>query len=143
MKFSRLVKALFSRKKENAAAVYLSRFDTIEKMISEKLIGIDVKEGYVAIDLSVHLLYKDDDRKYAAFFDSLRAFINYYRGYMDLPVLQYDERINFCVNFRREIRFDLEREEFYDKPKVEYIPFLVGFCQSDKVVYEVYGQGDK
>lgn len=143
MKMRRLIKALFSRKKKNAAAIYLSRFDTIDKMIREKLIGIDVKECYVAIDLSVHLLYKDDDRKYAAFFDTLRAFINYHRGYMDLPVLQPEERINFCVNFRREIRFDLENEEFYDEPRVEYIPWLVGFCQSGTVVYDVFEQGKK
>ena len=42
MKMRRLIKALFSRKKKNAAAIYLSRFDTIDKMIREKLIGIDV-----------------------------------------------------------------------------------------------------
>ena len=47
MKMRRLIKALFSRKKKNAAAIYLSRFDTIDKMIREKLIGIDVKEGTV------------------------------------------------------------------------------------------------
>jgi hypothetical protein len=43
MKMRRLIKALFSRKKKNAAAIYLSRFDTIDKMIREKLIGICVK----------------------------------------------------------------------------------------------------
>lgn len=140
MKMRRLIKALFSRKKKNAAAIYLSRFDTIDKMIREKMIGIDVKESYVALDLSVHLLYKDDDRKYTAFFDTIRAFINYHRGYMDLPMLYSEDRINFCVNFRREIRFDLENEEFYDEPRVEYIPWLIGFFQSGKVVYDVFEQ---
>lgn len=143
VKIRKLIKALFTKKKKSAVGIYLSRFDTVDKLIRDKLIGIDVKECYVALDLSVHLLYKDDDRKYAAFFDTLRAYINFYRGYFQLPALEPGERINFCVNFRREIRFDLETEEFYDQPKVEYIPWLIGFCQSGHVVYDVFEEGKK
>lgn len=133
-----LFRSLFKRKKKDYVPVYLSRFETIDKMIRCRLIGIDIKEAYAVIDVSVHLLYHDDDRKYAAFFETLRAFINYYRGNLDIPMLEYDERINFCVNFKHEIRFDLDREEFYEKPKEENIPWLVGFYQSGKVVYDVY-----
>lgn len=142
-KILHLLRSLFTRKKKDYVPVYLSRFETIEKYIKSRLIGIDVKECYVILDVSVHICYMNKDKEYSAFFDSIRAFINYYRGLFDIPMVEYNDRINFSVNFKREIRIDIEKEEFYDKPIEENIPWLIGYYQSGNIVYTTYNINEK
>lgn len=137
-KIARLLKRLFKLRTKDHVQVYLSRFETVDKFVRSNLIGIDFKDAYVSIDVSVHLLYMNDIRKYESFFDVLRAYINYHRGEYDIPMLEFDERINFCVSLRHEIRFDLEKEEFYEKPKIEYIPCVIGYYQSGNLTSAPY-----
>lgn len=142
-KISHLFRSLFARKKKDYIPVYLSRFEAIEKYIKSRLIGIDVKDCYVILDISVHICYMNSDKEYSAFFDTIRAFINYYRGLLDIPMVEYEDRINFSVNFKREIRIDIENEEFYDNPVEENIPWLIGYYQSGKIVYIPYISDEK
>lgn len=143
MKKRKILKELFRRffgkHRKDAVGAYLDRFETIEKLIADDRIAIDIVKCYVALDASVHRLYMNDDRKYLAFFDTLRAYINYSRGYQGIKtLLQPEDRIDFGVMYKLYKAFDLEKGEFYPRPKAEFKTLLVGYVQDGQIEYTVW-----
>ena len=132
---SRLLSNLFSRRKKDYVQIYLSRFETLEVLVLNELIGIDFKECYVSVDASVHIQYMNDRKSYEAFFDTVRAYINYLRGMNGMSLVNYDDRINFCVTLKQEIRFDMNTGEYYDKPIKKYNICIIVYYQSGKLEY--------
>lgn len=137
-----LVKKLLGRmvrkRLHDPIPVYLARFETVDKLVKAGSIAIDLENCYVALDVSVHICHMNSDARYAAFFDTLRAYINFHRGTLGLPMVEADERINFSVILRLEHRFDMETGEFFDTPRHTYQVWLVGYSQGRNVHYAAY-----
>lgn len=138
MRIKRLIKALFRRRKKDYVSVYLTRFNAIDKLIQAKLVGIDIKDVFVELDVQEHIRHMYSPREYAAYFDTLRGFINYHRGLHGLSMISYQDRINFSVVLKREKYWDMETEQLYDPPVKEYIPMIVGYYQEGKLKYIPY-----
>lgn len=138
MKIKSLFKALFSKRKKDYVSVYLTRFEAIDKLIRAKLIGIDIKECFVELDVQEHIRHMNNRLNYAAYFDTIRGFINYHRGLLGLPVIGYEDRINFTVTLKHEKFWDMETGNIYDPPQIEYIPMVIGFYQSGNLTYIPY-----
>lgn len=134
-----LLKGVFRRKqgRKSYVAVYLKRFETIDKLIADDRIGIDPIRALVVLDASIHLLYMDDDRKYNAFFDTIRAYINYKRGLLQVNrLLEPEAPLSFYVVQKIYKLFDIERGEFYDPPHEDVEKLLVGAHWNGKMIYE-------
>lgn len=135
---TRLCKGIFRRRKSKSyVQVYLKRFETIDTLIAEDRIGIDLIRALVVLDVSVHLLYMEDDRKYNAFFDTLRAYINYHRGRLQVNrLLEPEDPISFYVVQKLYKAFDLDRGEFFDPPRQEVEKLAVGVYRNGEVSYK-------
>ena len=92
--FFSLVKGLIRgrRKKAVAMETYLKCIPTIQKYVDKHLLGIDLKNRVVVVDVSVHLMYvsakagramDEADRRYAAFMDKVVAYMNFQLGRME------------------------------------------------------------
>ena len=137
--FTKVLKQLFRKKKKTAVPVYLKRFETIQKLIDDDRIGIDFKQKLVVLDSSIHMLYKNDDRKYNSFFDTMRAFLNTYRGALGIKeLIELEDKIDFMVVLKEELFFDHESGEFFSPPKKTAKTLLVGYYQNGKVDYTDY-----
>lgn len=134
----RLIRQLFTQRTKDYVPVYLSRFETIEKLIAEDLLAIDLENRYVCIDASLHIQYMNNDRKYVAFFDNLRAYMNFHFGQMQKQMITPEDRINFGVMLKQTRMYDTDTGEFYDQAQVEYHTLIVGINQHNKVEYDVY-----
>lgn len=137
-RFSRLFGQLFARRKKDHIPVYLSRFETIDKLISSGLLAIDLESRYVCIDASLHIQYMDSKTKYAAFFNNLRAYMNFHYGLKQQPMIEPEERIDFGVMLKQTIMFDHETGDFYDPPHIQYHTLIVGANQYGTVEYDIY-----
>lgn len=138
-KIKRIIGQLFRKKKHSYIPVYLKRFDTLERLISDDRLGIDHQKKLVVLDSSVHVLYMEDDQAYNAFFDTVRAYINFSRGKVGVEEgVEYSDRINFLVMMKHYTAFDPATEEFFSPPKVEAKTVLVGYYEHGKVEYETY-----
>lgn len=70
---------------------YLRCIPTIQKLVDKRLLGINLKERIVVLDVSVHMMYvstkagkamDEADRRYANFMDKVVAFMNFQLGRM-------------------------------------------------------------
>lgn len=139
VKVSRIIGRLFSRERGGCTQVYLKRFESIEKLVRNGLLAVDYGENLAVLDASVHLLYMNDDRGYAAFFDTLRAYINFRRGMAGIEEMTREEdRINFMVTIRRAQFVDDETGEYFSPPKESTEILLIGYFQNGKVDYAPY-----
>ena len=139
----KLLGRMFRSRHHDPIPVYLSRFEPIDKLVKAGSIAIDLESCYVALDVSVHICHMNSDSRYAAFFDTLRAYINFHRGMLGLPMIQPEERVNFSVMLRLEHRFDMETGEFFDTPQHTNQVWLVGYSQSGSVHYAAYESPEK
>lgn len=130
-----LLKRLFRKRLKDAVPVYLKRFGTIDRMIDCGLIAIDLEKRLVMLDALIHLQY---EASYPAFFDTLRAYMNYKGGLAGLDKIGYDDRIDFTVMIRHSVFADENTGEVFDSRKEEYVPLLIGYCRNGKVDYAAY-----
>ena len=133
-----LMRRMIHSRKKDFVPVYLKRFETVDRMIASDLIAIDLEKRFVALDASVHLLYMNDLKRYAAFFDTLRAFINYRRGLLGMKEVAYEERIDFTVMIRHSVMSDAATGEVFDPPRDTVQPLIVGFYAQGIVKYAPY-----
>lgn len=136
----RIIKELAGRmfgkkRKKDFIPVYLKRFAPVEKLIETGLLAIDLKKRFVAVDTSLHLLYMNDIRKYSAFFDTVRAFMNYRLGLLGMPGVEYSDRIDFTVMLKQTAYIDADTGELYDPPKETYHPLVVGYYADGRTEY--------
>lgn len=130
---------LFRKRKHPTVPVYLRRFASIEKMIKAKLLSVDYGENLVVLDTSVHLLYMGNERAYEAFFDTLRAFINFCRGVAGIEEMtELEDRINFMVVLKRSHLFNDETGEYFNPPEELTDILLIGYYQYGYIDYAPY-----
>lgn len=140
-------KAKSKQGSQTDCSVYLRFIPTIEKLIKVGWLIIDLREIHVSIDYKLHLIFLDDDKKYLAFFDKIRAYMNYKRGLLQVKkLIEPDDRINFLVFRSNEVyKIDgkeVSLEELFDAESFENISsdtkvktLLVGYATSEKIDY--------
>ena len=130
--------ALRGRNKQNAAMeAYLLNIPTIQRLIDTKMLGINLKERFVMVDESLHRSFMPRrfspgaidawDRRYAAFFDKVLAFMNFQLGRMGKPAIDPEkEPLNFSVVMPVMRYFDDDMNPLPAHLQVEYRTICVG-----------------
>lgn len=135
-----IAKAIFRRPaKCRVAETYISSFDSITQLIEKDLIGINIERRFVVLDSAVHLLFFENDKKYAAFFDKIRAYMNIALGEMGIgEMIDREHAIDFNVVLKRLVYMD----EYAMIPdggvKTHIDTILVGRYCNGKVNYVSY-----
>jgi hypothetical protein len=150
--FTSLVKGIFRGKREEAVAMetYLGCIPTIQRLIDKHLLGINLKERLLVIDLNLHLMYistrtgramTEADRRYAAFIDKVVAYMNFQLGRMGARdfIDPKKEPIRFLVT-QKELRyFDAEGNPLPAHLQVNERTLFVGMYKNGEVNYREYG----
>lgn len=146
------VKGSFRGKRKEAVAMetYLGCIPTIQKLIDKRLLGINLKERLLVIDLSLHLMYisihngkamEDADRRYAAFIDKVVAYMNFQLGRMGATdyIDPNEASVRFLVTQKQFRYFDPEGHPLPSHLQVEEKTLFVGYYKKGKVNYREYG----
>lgn len=137
-KFIHIAKSLFRKREKKQISTYLTRFESIDKLLECELMAIDLHAKLVMLDASLHVMHMENDRQYAAFFDTLRAYMNYQLGLLQMKMIEYEDKINFIVIIKELIRYDETTGEVFNPAKENPIPLIVGFYQNGCIDYAVY-----
>ena len=152
----RTLKAFFGgllhgkRKQAVAMETYLECIPTIQKLIDKRLMGINLKERLVVIDLELHLMYisihtgkamEDADRRYAAFMDKVVAYMNFQLGRMGAREVidPGKEAIRFLVTQKVYRHFDENGDLLPAHLQVSERTIFVGMYKNGVVNYRQYG----
>ena len=146
------IKGVFRGKRKEAVAMetYLGCIPTIQTLIDKHLLGINLKERLVVIDLDLHLMYisihtgkamEDADRRYAAFMDKVVAYMNFQLGRMDAReyIDPTKETIRFLVTQKVYRHFDENGDLLPAHLQVSERTLFVGMFKNGKVDYREYG----
>ena len=146
------VKGVFRGKRKEAVAMetYLGCIPTIQTLIDKHLLGINLKERLVVIDLDLHLMYisihtgkamEDADRRYAAFMDKVVAYMNFQLGRMGARdyIDPAKETIRFLVTQKVYRHFDENGDLLPAHLQVSERTLFVGMFKNGKVDYREYG----
>lgn len=119
---------------------YLSCMESIDKLIEKDLIGINLERRFVVLDSTVHLMFFEDGKKYAAFFDKIRAYMNMSLGKKGIKeMIEAEDAIDFNVVMKRLVYMDEYGTIPEDGVKTHIDTLLVGrYCNSevDYVAYD-------
>ena len=146
------VKGVFRGKRKEAVAMetYLGCIPTIQTLIDKHLLGINLKERLVVIDLDLHLMYisihtgkamEDADRRYAAFMDKVVAYMNFQLGRMGAReyIDPTKETIRFLVTQKVYRHFDENGDLLPAHLQVSERTLFVGMFKNGKIDYRQYG----
>ena len=149
------VKGVFRGKRKEAVAMetYLGCIPTIQTLIDKHLLGINLKERLVVIDLDLHLMYisihtgkamEDADRRYAAFMDKVVAYMNFQLGRMGAReyIDPTKETIRFLVTQKVYRHFDENGDLLPAHLQVSERTLFVGMFKNGKIDYREYGGKD-
>lgn len=129
---------------------YLGCIPTIQTLIDKHLLGINLKERLVVIDLDLHLMYisihtgkamEDADRRYAAFMDKVVAYMNFQLGRMGAReyIDPTKETIRFLVTQKVYRHFDENGDLLPAHLQVSERTLFVGMFKNGKIDYREYG----
>ena len=132
---------------------YLGCIPTIQTLIDKHLLGINLKERLVVIDLDLHLMYisihtgkamEDADRRYAAFMDKVVAYMNFQLGRMGAReyIDPTKETIRFLVTQKVYRHFDENGDLLPAHLQVSERTLFVGMFKNGKIDYREYGGND-
>lgn len=91
---------------------------TIQKLIDRHQLGINLKERFVVVDVSLHLAFlptgtsasawKTADKRYAAFFDKVVAYMNFQLGHIGKKdfIDPQKETISFVVTRKETVMWE-------------------------------------
>ena len=143
-----LLKGMFRGRNKQQAAMeaYLQSVPTIQRLIDSKMLGINLKERFVMIDESLHRSFMPRrftpggidawDRRYAAFFDKLVAFMNIELGRMGKPFIDpTTEPLNFSVVMPVMRYFDDDMNPLPAHLQLEYRTLQVGRYLNGEIEY--------
>ena len=149
--FTSLVKGAIRGKRKQAVAMesYLNCIPTIQKLVDKHLLGINLKERIVVIDVSVHLMYISTragksmdkaDRKYANFMDKVIAFMNFQLGRMGARdyINPKKEPIHFLVTLKDTVMWE-NGEPVPAHLQVREKTLFVGLYKDGEINYREYG----
>lgn len=153
--FTALVKGFFRGKRKEAVAMdtYLKCIPVVQKLIDKRMLGINLKERLLVIDLSVHLMYvstrtgkamEDADRRYAAFIEKVMAYMNFQLGRMGATdfIDPTKDSIRFLVTQKEFHHFDENGNPLPSHLQVEEKTLFVGMYRNGKLDYREYGGAD-
>lgn len=145
---------LRGRNKQVAATeAYLSSVPVIQKLVDARKLGINLKERFVMIDESLHRSFMPKrfspgaiekwDRRYAAFFDKLVAYMNFQLGHMGKPdfIDPTTETINFSVVMPVMRAFDEHMNPLPAHLQMEYKTILVGWYRNGEIDFKSVEDG--
>lgn len=117
----------------------LQNVESIAKLVESDLLAVDPVRPYVVISDKIHILYMNDDRKYANFLYYVLSYINVKRGLLNMknPVLP-EECLDFAVVQTITRYTPQEGETWEDMPKNSMETLLVGAYQNGVVDYRSY-----
>lgn len=149
--FTSLIKGLLRGKRKEAVAMdtYLSCIPTIQTLVDKHLIGINLKERIVVLDVSVHNMYiaikagramDEADRRYANFMDKVVAFMNFQLGRMGARdfIDPKKEAIRFLVTLKETVMWE-NNEPVPAHLQVRERTLLVGMYKNGTINYREYG----
>lgn len=140
-------------KQVSATEAYLSSVPVIQKLVDARKLGINLKERFVMIDESLHRSFMPKrfspgaiekwDRRYAAFFDKLVAYMNFQLGHMGKPdfIDPTTETINFSVVMPVMRAFDEHMNPLPAHLQMEYKTILVGWYRNGEIDFKSVEDG--
>lgn len=128
---------------------YLSCIPTIQTLVDKHLLGINLKERIVVLDVSVHNMYitikagramDEADRRYANFMDKVVAFMNFQLGRMGARdfIDPKKEAIRFLVTLKETVMWE-NNEPVPAHLQVRERTLLVGMYKNGTINYREYG----
>lgn len=137
------------RKAAVAMEMHLGCIPTIQKLVDKRLLGINLKERIVVIDVSLHLMYVSDkagrameeaDRRYANFLDKVVAFMNFQLGRMGARdfIDPKKETIHFMVTMKETVMWE-NNEPVPAHLQVRENTLFIGRYKDGEVNYREYG----
>jgi hypothetical protein len=153
---SAFVKGVFRGKRKEAAAVetYLKCIPTIQKLIDTHMLGINLKNRVIVLDISLHMTFvpsgmsatsfEKADKRYANFLDNLVAYMNFRLGQMGARdfIDTAKECIHLLVTSKDYRYLDENGNPIPAHLQVEERTILVGLYKNGKVGYREYGGYD-
>lgn len=147
--FTSLVKGIFRgrRKEQLAMETYLKCIPTIQKLVDTHKLGINLKERLVVLDISVHLAflpsgtsayaYRQADKRYAAFFDKVVAYMNFKLGELGKKdfIDPTKETVSFVVTRKETVMWE-NNEPVPSHLQVREKTVLVGAYRDGVVDYK-------
>ena len=147
--FTALMKGLFrgQRKESKAMETYLKCIPTVQKLIDRHQLGINLKERLVVVDVGVHLAFlptgtsasawRQADKRYAAFFDKVVAYMNLQLGRMGKKdfIDPTKEPISFVVTRKETVMWE-NNEPVPPHLQVREKTILVGAYRNGVVDYK-------
>ena len=148
--FASLVKGIFRGKRKQSAATerYLECIPYIQKLIDTHKLGINLKERIVVMDVSVHACFAKyypggSDKKHAAFFDKIVAYMNYQLGRMGIK--DFIDPVNDTIHFQVTTEnISYISEDGTPLPAHEQVSFktiLVGWYKNGELDYKELKDG--
>lgn len=148
--FRSLVKGVFRGKRREAVAMetYLNCCESIQKFIDTHKLGINLKERHVVLDISLHLLFmphgtsdrmiRKSDRRYAAFFDKVVAYMNLQLGRMQKKdfIDPQKDAVTFHVTVERHRYVDDEGNPLPAHRQVTFDTIIVGAYRNGEIDYK-------
>ena len=137
------------RKEAVVMDTYLSCIPTIQTLVDKHLLGINLKERIVVLDVSVHNMYiaikagramDEADRRYANFMDKVVAFMNFQLGRMGARdfIDPKKEAIRFLVTLKETVMWE-NNEPVPAHLQVRERTLLVGMYKNGTINYREYG----
>ena len=129
---------------------YIDCIPVIQRLVDNHLLGIDLKNRLVLIDISLHLMHvsaysgksmKQANKRYASFMDKVVAFMNFQLGRMGARDIidPTKETIRFFVT-QKEIKcFDDEGNHIPAHMQVNEKTILIGMYKHGEINYREIG----
>lgn len=144
---------MFRGKRKEAVAMesYLGCIPTIQTLMDKHLLGINLKERIVVLDVSLHLMYvstragkamDEADRRYAAFMDKVVAYMNYQLGRMGARdfIDPTKEAVTFVVTMKEQRYVDEDGNPLPAHLQVEEKALFIGLYKNGTVNYRESGE---
>ena len=151
--FTALLKGLLRGKRKEAVAMetYLCCIPSIQKMVDKHLLGINLKNRIVIMDISLHLMYAPSrsgkevhkaDKRYAAFMDKIIAFMNFQLGRMGARdfIDPTKETVKFFVIQKQMQYFDNNGNPLPAHMQVSEKTILMGIYKNGDINYRECGE---
>ena len=152
--FNALFRGMFRgrRKESGAMETYLKCIPTIQKLIDRHQLGINLKERLVVLDVNLHMAflpigtsasaYQQADKRYAAFFDKVVAYMNFQLGRMGKKdfIDPTKETVSFVVTQKETVMWE-NNEPVPAHLQVREKTLLVGVYRDGVVDYKEVENG--
>lgn len=132
----------FRKKKADAIGGYAKCIPYVQRLIDTNKLGINLKEKFVVMDVSVHACFAENypggsDKKHAAFFDKVIAYMNFQLGRMGKKdfINPKEDVIRFQVTSEIVRYVDEDGNPLPAHLMVHYDTVLVGWYRDGELEY--------